>query len=99
MQSRNNWTQTTGQENRFFKMLQSLARKVLGDQAYENQITAMESGLTHSGYDHLNGIKRLFTINDMFPYLGEGSEKMSIKKLQKYIMYALKRRCKSQYIN
>mmetsp|Transcript_34254 Transcript_34254/g.72076 ORF Transcript_34254/g.72076 Transcript_34254/m.72076 type:complete len:247 (-) Transcript_34254:1885-2625(-) len=99
MQARTNWTQTTGQEARFFRMIQSLTTKVFGDQAYENQITAMEYGLTYSGYDHVQGIKRLFTINDMLPYLGTGAESMTIKRLQKYILYALKGQCKSQYID
>ena len=80
-------------------MLQSLAQKVLGDQAHENQIAAMESGLTYSGYDHVSGIKRLFVINEMLLYLGEDAEQMTIKKLQKYIVYALKGQCKSQYID
>jgi len=53
--------------------------KVLDDQAYENQITAMEYGLMYSGCDHVQGIKRLFMINNMLPYLRNGAEKMSIK--------------------
>jgi hypothetical protein len=62
-------------------MLQSLAQKVLGDQAHENQIAAIESGLTYSEYDHVSGIKRLFVINKMRSYLGIGAEQMTIKKL------------------
>ena len=80
-------------------MIQSLTMKVLGDQAYKNQITAMEYRLTYSGYDHVQEIKRLFMINDMLPYLSTGAESMSIKKLQKNVLYALKGQCKSQYID
>ena len=56
---------------------------ILGEMVYDNDnhITAMKSGLKHSGYNHINGIKWLIIINKMRSYLGKDAKPMPIRKL------------------